>query len=295
MLFNKLNCVVRYDEPLKSHTTFKIGGNCIALIEPREISDIIEAVKICRKNSIKFFVIGNGSNLLVPDEGYNGVIIKLKSEFSTIQVEGEYLIVNSGAKLSEVYTVAYENSLTGFEFASGIPGTIGGAIYMNAGAYGGEMKDIVESVQVLDLDNFELRELKNEELEFSYRKSIIQRRNYIVTTIKLKLQKGNKEKINAVYEDLRERRNSKQPLNFGSAGSTFKRPEGHFASKLIEDAGLKGYHINDAWVSEKHSGFIVNKGNASFKEVMELIEYVQKVVFEKFGVKLETEVRILKD
>ena len=295
MLFNKLNCVVRYDEPLKSHTTFKIGGNCIALIEPREISDIVETIKICRENSIKFFVIGNGSNLLVPDEGYNGVIIKLKSEFSKIEVEGDYLIVNSGAKLSEVYTVAYENSLTGFEFASGIPGTIGGAIYMNAGAYGGEMKDIVESVEVLDLDNFELRELKNEELEFSYRKSIIQRRNYIVTTIKLKLQKGNKEKINAVYEDLRERRNSKQPLNFGSAGSTFKRPEGHFASKLIEDAGLKGYHINDAWVSEKHSGFIVNKGNASFKEVMELIEYVQKVVFEKFGVKLETEVRILKD
>lgn len=295
MLFSKLNCIVRYDEPLKNHTTFKIGGNCIALIEPREVSDIVETIKICRENSIKFFVIGNGSNLLVPDEGYNGVIIKLKSEFSTIQVEGEYLIVNSGAKLSEVYTVAYENSLTGFEFASGIPGTIGGAIYMNAGAYGGEMKDIVESVQVLDLDNFELRELKNEELEFSYRKSIIQRENYIVTTIKLKLQKGNKEEINAVYEDLRERRNSKQPLNFGSAGSTFKRPEGHFASKLIEDAGLKGYHINDAWVSEKHSGFIVNKGNASYKEVMELIEYVQKVVFEKFGVKLETEVRILKD
>lgn len=295
MLFNKLNCVVRYDEPLKNHTTFKIGGNCIALVEPREISDIVETIKICRENSIKFFIIGNGSNLLVPDEGYNGVIIKLKSEFSTIEVEGDYLIVNSGAKLSEVYTVAYENSLTGFEFASGIPGTIGGAIYMNAGAYGGEMKDIVESVQVLDLDNFELRELKNEELEFSYRKSIIQRKNYIVTTIKLKLQKGNKEEINAVYEDLRERRNSKQPLNFGSAGSTFKRPEGHFASKLIEDAGLKGYHINDAWVSEKHSGFVVNKGNASYKEVMELIEYVQKVVFEKFGVKLETEVRILKD
>lgn len=295
MLFSKLNCIVRYDEPLKNHTTFKIGGNCIALIEPREVSDIVETIKICRENSIKFFVIGNGSNLLVSDEGYNGVIIKLKSEFSTIQVEGEYLIVNSGAKLSEVYIVAYKNSLTGFEFASGIPGTIGGAIYMNAGAYGGEMKDIVESVEVLDLDNFELRELKNEELEFSYRKSIIQRKNYIVTTIKLKLQKGNKEEINAVYEDLRERRNSKQPLNFGSAGSTFKRPEGHFASKLIEDAGLKGYHINDAWVSEKHSGFIVNKGNASFKEVMELIEYVQKVVFEKFGVKLETEVRILKD
>ena len=295
MLFSKLNCIVRYDEPLKNHTTFKIGGNCIALIEPREVSDIVETIKICRENSIKFFVIGNGSNLLVPDEGYNGVIIKLKGEFSTIKVEGDYVMVNSGAKLSEVYTVAYENSLTGFEFASGIPGTIGGAIFMNAGAYGGEMKDIVESIEVLDLDNFELRELKNEELEFSYRKSIIQRKNYIVTTIKLKFKKGNKEEINSVYEDLRDRRNSKQPLNFGSAGSTFKRPEGHFASKLIEDAGLKGYHINDAWVSEKHSGFIVNKGNASFKEVMELIEYVQKVVFEKFGVKLETEVRILKD
>ena len=295
MLFSKLNCVVKYDEPLKNHTTFQIGGKCIALIEPKKVEDIIEAIKICRENNLKFFVIGNGSNLLVPDDGYNGVIIKIKSEFSNIQVEGECLIAHSGAKLSEVYTVAYENSLTGFEFASGIPGTIGGAIFMNAGAYGGEMKDIVESVEVLDLDNYEVKELKNEELDFSYRKSIIQRKNYIVLTIKLKLTKGNKEEIKAVYEDLRERRNSKQPLNFGSAGSTFKRPEGHFASKLIEDAGLKGYHINDAWVSEKHSGFIVNKGNASYKEVMELIEYVQKVVFEKFEVKLETEVRILKD
>lgn len=295
MLFSKLNCVVKYDEPLKNHTTFQIGGKCIALIEPKKVEDIIEAIKICRENNLKFFVIGNGSNLLVPDDGYNGVIIKIKSEFSNIQVEGECLIANSGAKLSEVYTVAYENSLTGFEFASGIPGTIGGAIFMNAGAYGGEMKDIVESVEVLDFDNYEVKELKNEELDFSYRKSIIQRKNYIVLTIKLKLKKGNKEEIKAVYEDLRERRNSKQPLNFGSAGSTFKRPEGHFASKLIEDAGLKGYHINYAWVSEKHSGFIVNKGNASYKEVMELIEYVQKVVFEKFEVKLETEVRILKD
>jgi UDP-N-acetylmuramate dehydrogenase len=295
MLFSKLNCVVKYDEPLKNHTTFQIGGKCIALIEPKKVEDIIEAIKICRENNLKFFVIGNGSNLLVPDDGYNGVIIKIKSEFSNIQVEGECLIAHSGAKLSEVYTVAYENSLTGFEFASGIPGTIGGAIFMNAGAYGGEMKDIVESVEVLDLDNYEVKELKNEELDFSYRKSIIQRKNYIVLTIKLKLKKGNKEEIKAVYEDLREKRNSKQPLNFGSAGSTFKRPEGHFASKLIEDAGLKGYHINDAWVSEKHSGFIINKGNASYKEVMELIEYVQKVVFEKFEVKLETEVRILKD
>lgn len=295
MLFSKLNCFVKYDEPLKNHTTFQIGGKCIALIEPKKVEDIIEAIKICRENNLKFFVIGNGSNLLVPDDGYNGVIIKIKSEFSNIQVEGECLIAHSGAKLSEVYTVAYENSLTGFEFASGIPGTIGGAIFMNAGAYGGEMKDIVEFVEVLDFDNYEVKELKNEELDFSYRKSIIQRKNYIVLTIKLKLKKGNKEEIKAVYEDLREKRNSKQPLNFGSAGSTFKRPEGHFASKLIEDAGLKGYHINDAWVSEKHSGFVVNKGNASYKEVMELIEYVQKVVFEKFEVKLETEVRILKD
>lgn len=295
MLFDKLNCIVRYDEPLKNHTTFGIGGSCIALIEPREVEDIIEAIKICRENNIKFFVIGNGSNLLVSDEGYNGVIIKLKKEFSTIKVEGEYVIAKSGAKLSEVFDVILENSLAGFEFASGIPGTIGGAIYMNAGAYGGEMKDIVETVEVLDMDTFEVKELKNEELEFSYRNSIIQNKNYIVLAIKLKLQKGNKEEIKAIYEDLREKRNSKQPLNFGSAGSTFKRPEGHFASKLIEDSGLKGYHINDAWVSEKHSGFVVNKGNASCKEILELIDHVKNVVFEKFGVKLEMEVKILKD
>lgn len=295
MIFDKLNCIVRYDEPLKNHTTFRIGGSCIALIEPREVEDIIEAIKICRENNIKFFVIGNGSNLLVSDEGYNGVIIKLKKEFSTIKVEGEYVIAKSGAKLSEVFDVILENSLAGFEFASGIPGTIGGAIYMNAGAYGGEMKDIVETVEVLDMDTFEVKELKNEELEFSYRNSIIQNKNYIVLAIKLKLQKGNKEEIKAIYEDLREKRNSKQPLNFGSAGSTFKRPEGHFASKLIEDSGLKGYHINDAWVSEKHSGFVVNKGNASCKEILELIDHVKNVVFEKFGVKLEMEVKILKD
>lgn len=295
MIFDKLNCIVRYDESLKNHTTFRIGGSCIALIEPREVEDIIEAIKICRENNIKFFVIGNGSNLLVSDEGYNGVIIKLKKEFSTIKVEGEYVIAKSGAKLSEVFDVILENSLAGFEFASGIPGTIGGAIYMNAGAYGGEMKDIVETVEVLDMDTFEVKELKNEELEFSYRNSIIQNKNYIVLAIKLKLQKGNKEEIKTIYEDLREKRNSKQPLNFGSAGSTFKRPEGHFASKLIEDSGLKGYHINDAWVSEKHSGFVVNKGNASCKEILELIDHVKNVVFEKFGVKLEMEVKILKD
>ena len=152
MLFSKLNCVVKYDEPLKNHTTFQIGGKCIALIEPKKVEDIIEAIKICRENNLKFFVIGNGSNLLVPDDGYNGVIIKIKSEFSNIQVEGECLIAHSGAKLSEVYTVAYENSLTGFEFASGIPGTIGGAIFMNAGAYGGEIAHILQSCQVLTKD-----------------------------------------------------------------------------------------------------------------------------------------------
>ena len=293
MLFSKLNCIVRYDEPLKNHTTFKIGGNCIALIEPREVSDIVETIKICRENNIKFFVIGNGSNLLVPDEGYNGVIIKLKGEFSTIQVEGEYLIVNSGAKLSEIYTVAYENSLTGFEFASGIPGTIGGAIYMNAGAYGGEMKDIVESVEVLDLDNFELRELKNEELEFSYRKSIIQRKNYIVTTIKLKLQKGNKEEISSKVEELNKMRSDKQPLEYPSCGSVFKRPEGYFAGKLIQDAGLQGLTVGGAQVSKKHAGFMVNINSATCEDYKNLIKEVQKKVLEDSGVELECEVKIL--
>ncbi|MDD7764599.1 MAG: UDP-N-acetylmuramate dehydrogenase [Peptoniphilaceae bacterium] len=293
MNFNNLDCNVKYDEPLKNHTTFKIGGNCKILVEPKSVDNIIEILKICKNNNLNFFIIGNGSNLLVSDNGYDGVIIKLKENFSNIYLNDGYVVSQSGATLSEVFKFSMNNSLTGFEFASGIPGTIGGAVYMNAGAYGGEMKDVVSEVEVLDIDTLEQIVLKSENLHFDYRKSIVQERNYIITKVKLKLSVGDINEIRAVYLDLKEKRNSKQPLEFGSAGSTFKRPEGNFASKLIEDSGLKGYSVNDAMVSKKHSGFIVNVGNATCSDVLKLVDYVKKTVYEKYNVKLEMEVKIL--
>lgn len=293
MNFDNLDCNVKYDEPLKNHTTFKIGGNCKIFVEPKSVDNIIEILKICKDNNLKFFIIGNGSNLLVSDNGYDGVIIKLKENFSNIYLNDGYVVSQSGATLSEVFKFSMNNSLTGFEFASGIPGTIGGAVYMNAGAYGSEMKDVVSEVEVLDIDTLEQIVLKTEDLHFDYRKSIVQEKNYIVTKVKLKLSVGDINEIKAVYLDLKEKRNSKQPLEFGSAGSTFKRPQGNFASKLIEDSGLKGYSVNDAIVSKKHSGFIVNVGNATCSDVLELVDYVKKTVYEKYNVKLEMEVKIL--
>lgn len=295
MFFDRLNCNVKYDEMLKNHTTFGVGGKCIAVVEPKCCEDIIETIKICNENKLKYFVIGNGSNLLVSDEGYNGVIIKLKREFSKIEVNENKLTIQSGAKLSEVFKVTLDNSLKGFEFASGIPGTIGGAIYMNAGAYGNEMKDVVEYVEVIDIDNLKVIKLNLEDLEFGYRKSIIQRKNFIVTSVTLNLDFGDKKEIKSIYEDLNERRNSKQPMDFKSAGSTFKRPNGYFASKLIEDSGLKGHSINDAQVSEKHAGFVINRGNASCDDILNLVNHIKKVVFDKFNVELEMEIKILKD
>lgn len=293
MNFDNLDCNVKYDEPLKNHTTFKIGGNCKIFVEPKSVDNIIEILKICKDNNLKFFIIGNGSNLLVSDNGYDGVIIKLKENFSNIYLNDGYVVSQSGATLSEVFKFSMNNSLTGFEFASGIPGTIGGAVYMNAGAYGSEMKDVVSEVEVLDIDTLEQIVLKTEDLHFDYRKSIVQEKNYIVTKVKLKLSVGDINEIKAVYLDLKKKRNSKQPLEFGSAGSTFKRPQGNFASKLIEDSGLKGYSVNDAMVSKKHSGFIVNVGNATCSDVLELVDYVKKTVYEKYNVKLEMEVKIL--
>lgn len=295
MIFDKLNCNVIYNEMLKNHTTFRIGGKCIALIEPKCVDDIIETIKICKENNLKFFIIGNGSNLLVSDNGYNGVIIKLKKEFSKIEVCKNKIIAQSGAKLSEIFNASLNNSLSGFEFASGIPGTIGGAIYMNAGAYGSEMKDVVFGVEVLDIDNLKILKLSTEDLHFSYRKSVIQDKNFIVTKVIINLKNGDYKKIKELYEDLNERRNSKQPMEFGSAGSTFKRPDGYFAAKLIEDSGLKGFSVNDAQVSIKHAGFVINRKNASCKDVLDLVNHIKKTVFEKFKVNLELEVRILED
>lgn len=293
--FESLNCKVLYDEPLKFHTTFGIGGNCRVLIEPTNTEEIVEIIKICKDKNLKYFLLGNGSNILVKDTGYDGVIIKIKDNFNKILVEDNKIISQSGATLSKIFNVALENSLSGFEFASGIPGTIGGAIFMNAGAYGGEMKDVVESVEVIDISTLEIKLLSNDELNFSYRHSTIQDNPYIVTKIVLQLVNGIYDEIENIYEDLRQKRNSKQPLNFKSAGSTFKRPEGFFAAKLIEDSELKGFRVNDAMVSEKHAGFVVNVGNASFEDVISVINHVKKVVREKFNVELEMEVKILGD
>lgn len=294
-IFDKLNCKVVYNEPLKNHTTFGVGGNCIALIEPNEIDEILEIIRICKFNKLKYFILGNGSNILVKDSGYNGVIIKLKNNFNKIELINDKITVQSGATLREVFEFTFKNSLTGFEFASGIPGTIGGAIYMNAGAYGGEMKDVVEFVKVIDIDSESILQINSSDLEFGYRHSLIQDKNMIVVEITLNLKKGNFEDIKNIFEDLEFKRNSKQPLEYKSAGSTFKRPEGYFAAKLIEDSGLKGYRVNDAMVSEKHAGFVVNVGNATYSDVMTVIDYVKKTVYNKFDVNLEMEVKILGD
>lgn len=294
-IFKDIKCSIKYNELLKNHTTFGIGGKCIALIEPNTDEDILAVLKICKENNIKYFLIGNGSNLLVKDSGYNGIIIKLKENFNNIIVDENRIISQSGATLKEVFDVSLNNSLSGFEFASGIPGTIGGAVYMNAGAYGGEMKEVVEYIEVIDPQNLKIFKLENKDLGFGYRKSVIQKNNYIVTKVSILLKDGVYEEIKSIYEDLNEKRNTKQPLNYKSGGSTFKRPEGHFAAKLIEDSGLKGYKINDAMVSEKHAGFVINLNNATYDDVINVVNHVKKVVFEKYGVNLEIEVKILGD
>lgn len=286
---------VKYEEVLKNHTTFHIGGKCKALIEPESSEEMVELVKLLDKNNIKFFVLGNGSNILVSDNGFNGVIIKLKSKFSKIYCKDDKVISQSGATLKEIFLESLEHSLTGLEFASGIPGTVGGGVYMNAGAYGGEMKDVVEYVKVLDCSTYEIKTIYNENFRFNYRHSIAQDNNYIILEVSFKLKKGIYEEIKNKYEELNFKRESKQPISSYSAGSTFKRPSGYFAAQLIEESGLKGYFVKDAGVSEKHAGFIINRGNATAKDILELIEYVKEKVFEKKGVKLETEVKILGD
>ena len=239
-----------------------------------------------------WYVIGNGSNLLVSDHGFRGVIIRLFKNYAGLRIEGEQIFVQAGALLSRTANAALQEGLTGFEFAAGIPGTIGGAMVMNAGAYGGEMKDITESVTVLTPEG-ELLTLKREELEMGYRTSLIARKGYLVLEAVLKLTRGNQEQIKEKMADLRQRRISKQPLEYPSAGSTFKRPQGYFAGKLIMDAGLRGYQTGGAQVSEKHCGFVINKDNATAADVCRLLRDVQDKVKEQFGVTLEPEVKFL--
>ncbi len=281
-------------EPLCNHTTFRVGGKADAFLSVRNEEQLKKAVLLCKEYEVPFLVLGNGSNLLVSDNGYRGMVILIGKDMSDIRVEGTRVTALAGATLGSVAQAAAKNSLGGMEFASGIPGTIGGAIVMNAGAYDGEMKMVVEEVRVLTQDGAILT-LSNEELEFGYRTSRVKKERMIVLSVTLLLQPQKQELIYEKMNDFAARRREKQPLEFPSAGSTFKRPEGMFAGKLIMDAGLRGYSVGDAQVSEKHCGFVINKGNATAEEISRLILDVQEKVKESFGVTLETEVIFIGD
>lgn len=281
-------------EPMKNHTTFRIGGPADALALPKTPEEVAEVVHFCHEHAQPYYVLGNGSNLLVSDEGYRGLVLQLYRNFNDIQVNGETITVQSGAMLAAVARTAYQTGLTGLEFASGIPGTIGGAVVMNAGAYGGEMKNVLKEVTVLTKKG-EVLVIPAKALELGYRTSVIPKNGWIVLGAVLQLKKGDQEQILARMEELKEQRITKQPLDLPSAGSTFKRPEGYFAGKLIMDAGLRGFTVGGAQVSEKHCGFVVNRGNATAADVWELICEVKRRVKEMTGVELEPEVKLLGD
>lgn len=283
---------VLLNEPMKKHTTFRVGGNADYFVIPRTIEEVKDVMVLCQKENLPYYILGNGSNLLVGDKGYRGVIIQIYKEMNDITVDGDKICAQAGALLSKVGSVALEASLTGFEFAAGIPGAVGGAVVMNAGAYGGEMKDILINATVLTGDGTVLK-LKNEELELGYRTSVIAKKNYIVLEAEYQLKKGDKTEIRAKMDELKIQRVTKQPLEFASAGSTFKRPEGYFAGKLIQDAGLRGFQVGGAQVSEKHCGFVINKGDATASDIVELMKQVSEKVFQEFGVTLEPEVKRL--
>ena len=282
---------VMLNEPMKNHTSFRTGGEADIFVSPDSIKSLKDVIKLFRENDIPFYIFGNGSNMLVSDRGIEGAVIHIGNGFSSIEVKENKITSGAGAILSAVSNAALENSLTGFEFASGIPGSFGGAVFMNAGAYGSEIKNVIKSVLVLN-ENLELEELSKDRLELGYRSSIFQKNNYIILGGTIELETGNKDNILSEMNELNAKRREKQQLNFASAGSTFKRPEGYFAGKLIEDSGLKGKTIGGAQVSEKHAGFIVNTGTATTDDIINLMDFCKKTVYEKFGVMIEPEVRI---
>lgn len=283
---------VRCDEPMSSHCTFRAGGTAKYYVIPDEYTKVRDVLRLCVEENIPYYVIGNGSNLLVQDDGFDGVIIEIDSALAEIEINGNEIVAKAGAKLSKIAVKALNESLTGFEFAHGIPGNLGGAVTMNAGAYGGEMKDVLKWVKVLD-NNGEMKTLKAEELELGYRTSIIVKEKMIVLEACIELHEGNRDEIEMHMKELMAKRKEKQPLEYPSAGSTFKRPEGYFAGKLIQDAGLKGYRVGGAMVSEKHSGFVINYDNATATDIINLMKDVRKKVYEEFQVTLEPEVKIL--
>ena len=282
---------IKIDENMSNHIHFKVGGPVDILLIPSKVSQVVETLKICKNENIPYFIIGNGSNLLVKDGGIRGVVIKL-SNLLSIEVNGNIIKASSGTLLEDVSKKAVENSLTGFEFACGIPGSVGGAVFMNAGAYDGEIKNVIKEAEVLDRDG-NIKVLSKEELELGYRTSKVMKDNLVVISATFELTKGDKEKIRERVNQLTEKRHPQHPLEYPSAGSTFKRPEGYFAGKLIQDAGLKGASLGGAAVSEKHSGFVINKDGATAEDVLNLIAHVQNEVKKQFGVELHTEVRII--
>lgn len=283
---------VKIDEPMKKHISFRVGGPADILVKPRTEEDLKNIIALVKEENIPYLVIGNGSNLLIKDGGIRGVVIKISDNYNSFEIKENILEAQAGALLSVLGKSLLRAQLKGFEFAAGIPGTLGGALAMNAGAYGGEMKDIVKSVKLMNTKG-EIIELTNEQMEFGYRKSLLSREEYIVLSATIELQKGNFDEIKAIMLDFTQRRVTKQPLSLPSAGSTFKRPEGHFAGKLIEDSGLRGLTLRGAQVSEKHCGFVVNLGNAQAKDLLDLMYVVKSTVYAKYGVILEEEVKIL--
>lgn len=282
------------DEPMSKHTTFKVGGPAKAFVCVKTKEQLKELLKYIKKSEMPFFILGNGSNILVSDKGFDGIVLSLSSGFDQIRTEGTRIYAQAGVTMGRLSAEALTHSLTGLEFASGIPGTLGGGMVMNAGAYGGEFKDVTELVSVCDMDgNF--MDISNEDMHFGYRTSIIKGRPLVVTDVVVNLKEGDKDEIKETMSNLAAKRMEKQPLEYPSAGSTFKRPEGYFAGKLISDAGLGGYSVGDAQVSEKHNGFIINRGNASAADIKKLIEHVRSTVFENSGVMLEPEVIFLGD
>ena len=288
----ELSGSVCFDEPMKKHTTFQVGGPAEVFVTPQTVSEMASVVRLCREFGKPYFILGNGSNLLVSDEGYRGVVIHVGHAFEEIRIEGSRIFAGAGAALARMAAKARDASLSGLEFASGIPGTVGGALVMNAGAYGGEMAQVVCGATVLT-KNGEVKRLDRAMLQMGYRKSCILPMEYIVTEVELALEPGDKGQICLKMEELAVRRKEKQPLEYPSAGSTFKRPEGFFAGKLVMDAGLRGFSVGGACVSEKHCGFVVNKGGASATDILELCRQVRGQVLKKFGVALELEIRLL--
>ncbi|ERK29104.1 UDP-N-acetylmuramate dehydrogenase [Clostridium intestinale] len=295
-LLNKLEKIldkndIKINEPMSEHIYFKVGGPVDYLLNPKKKEQVVEIINICRNENIPYYIIGNGSNLLVKDGGIRGVVIKL-CELDNIEVKDNTIISECGALLSKVSEAALDNSLTGFEFACGIPGSIGGAVYMNAGAYDGEVSHVIKWAEIIDGDG-KLVKLSKDELKLGYRTSYIMEHGFVVISACFELKFGDKELIKNRVDELTRRREERQPLEYPSAGSTFKRPPGYFAGKLIQDAGLKGFSLGGAAVSEKHSGFVINKGDATAKDILDLIAHIQATIKEKFGVELNTEVRII--